>query len=75
MPSYAEELERSQRGAVRAACVLAAGILLAFSLLDRALVPKEFLPLLDLKTEIVPAAHRNNAGILGAAALAVRTDR
>jgi polyphosphate glucokinase len=36
---------------------------------------KDFLPLLDLKTEIVPAAHRNNAGILGAAALAVRTDR
>jgi len=31
----------------------------------------EFLPLLDLKTEIVPAVHRNNAGILGAAALAV----
>ncbi|MFF1634925.1 polyphosphate--glucose phosphotransferase [Leifsonia sp. NPDC058248] len=36
---------------------------------------KDFLPLLDLKTEIVPAAHRNNAGILGAAALAVRTAR
>ena len=34
---------------------------------------KEFLPLLDLKTEIVPAVHRNNAGILGAAALAVRS--
>lgn len=33
---------------------------------------KEFLPLLDLKTEIVPAVHRNNAGILGAAALAVK---
>ncbi|GAA1445011.1 polyphosphate--glucose phosphotransferase [Leifsonia poae] len=36
---------------------------------------KDFLPLLDLKTEIVPAVHRNNAGILGAAALAVRGDR
>lgn len=34
---------------------------------------KEFLPLLDLKTEIVPAMHRNNAGILGAAALTVRS--
>lgn len=34
---------------------------------------KDFLPLLDLKTEIVPAVHRNNAGILGAAALAVRS--
>jgi polyphosphate glucokinase len=30
----------------------------------------EFLPLLDLTTEIVPAVLRNNAGILGAAALA-----
>jgi polyphosphate glucokinase len=29
-----------------------------------------FLPLLDLQTPIVPAVHRNNAGILGAAALA-----
>lgn len=31
---------------------------------------KDFLPLLSLKTEIVPAVHRNNAGILGSAALA-----
>jgi len=31
---------------------------------------EEFLPLLDLRTPIVPAALRNNAGILGAAALA-----
>ena len=30
----------------------------------------EFLPLLKLTTPIVPAVHRNNAGILGAAALA-----
>ncbi|MCK6065416.1 MULTISPECIES: polyphosphate--glucose phosphotransferase [Microbacterium] len=29
----------------------------------------EFLHLLDLKTPIVPAVHRNNAGIIGAAAL------
>ena len=36
---------------------------------------QDFLPLLDLKTEIVPAVHRNNAGILGAAALAVRGER
>lgn len=35
---------------------------------------QEFLPLLDLKTPIVPAVHRNNAGILGAAALAVPND-
>ncbi len=31
---------------------------------------QEFLPLLDLRTPIVPAQLRNNAGILGAAALA-----
>ncbi len=30
----------------------------------------KFLPLLDLDTPIVPAVHRNNAGIIGAAALA-----
>ncbi|WP_104129192.1 polyphosphate--glucose phosphotransferase [Cryobacterium sp. Y57] len=33
---------------------------------------ENFLPLLDLKTRIIPAVHRNNAGILGAAALAAR---
>ncbi len=32
----------------------------------------QFLPLLDLQTPIVPAVHRNNAGIIGAAALSVR---
>ena len=32
---------------------------------------EEFLPLLKLRTKIVPATLRNNAGILGAAALAV----
>ncbi|MFT4281052.1 polyphosphate--glucose phosphotransferase [Microbacterium sp.] len=32
---------------------------------------QEFLPLLDLQTPIAPAVHRNNAGIIGAAALAV----
>jgi len=31
----------------------------------------EFLPLLKLSTPIVPAVHRNNAGIIGAAALAL----
>ncbi|MDM4761964.1 ROK family protein [Galbitalea sp. SE-J8] len=35
---------------------------------------EEFFPLLELNTEIVPAALRNNAGILGAAALAVPGD-
>ncbi|HEY8589671.1 MAG TPA: ROK family protein [Naasia sp.] len=31
---------------------------------------QDFFPLLDLRTEIVPAAFRNNAGILGCASLA-----
>ncbi|MFT3799128.1 polyphosphate--glucose phosphotransferase [Microbacterium sp.] len=31
----------------------------------------QYLPLLELRTPIVPAVHRNNAGIIGAAALAV----
>ncbi len=31
----------------------------------------EFLPLLQIDTPIVPAVHRNNAGIIGAAALSV----
>ncbi|MDE0545449.1 polyphosphate--glucose phosphotransferase [Microbacterium sp. C7(2022)] len=31
----------------------------------------QFLPLLELKTPIVPAVHRNNAGIIGAAALSL----
>jgi len=31
---------------------------------------EDFLPLLKLNTRIIPAVHRNNAGILGAAALA-----
>ncbi|SFN88816.1 polyphosphate--glucose phosphotransferase [Mycetocola miduiensis] len=34
---------------------------------------EHFLPRLKLTAPIVPAVHRNNAGILGAAALAVRT--
>jgi polyphosphate glucokinase len=32
--------------------------------------PDRFLPLLDVKTPIVPAVHRNSSGIIGAAALA-----
>ncbi len=34
----------------------------------------KFLPLLHLNTPIVAAVHRNNAGIIGAAALALATD-
>jgi polyphosphate glucokinase len=32
--------------------------------------PDRFLPLLDVKTPMVPAVHRNSSGIIGAAALA-----
>lgn len=32
--------------------------------------PENFIPLLDLTTPIVPAVHRNSAGIIGAASLA-----
>ncbi|MCU1508518.1 MAG: hypothetical protein JWQ12_783 [Glaciihabitans sp.] len=35
---------------------------------------EDFLPLLKLDTKIVPAQLRNNAGIMGAAALAIRDD-
>ena len=35
---------------------------------------EKFLPLLDLRTRIVPAQLRNAAGIVGAAALAAVTD-
>ena len=34
----------------------------------------DFLPLLDLRTPIVPAALRNNAGIVGAALYAAESD-
>lgn len=36
---------------------------------------QKFLPLLKLKTKIVPAEHRNNAGIIGAAAMAYLSDK
>jgi len=35
----------------------------------------EFMPLIDVRTPIVPAALRNNAGIIGAAALAAQHQR
>jgi polyphosphate glucokinase len=34
---------------------------------------ENFLPILELNTPIIPAQHFNNAGILGAAALAQST--
>jgi len=36
---------------------------------------EEFVPLIDVRTPIVPAALRNNAGIIGAAALAAQHQR
>ena len=35
--------------------------------------PDDFLPLLDLRTPIVPAELRNNAGIVGAALYAAES--
>ncbi len=32
--------------------------------------PERFLPMLKLRTPILPAVHRNSSGIIGAAALA-----
>jgi len=49
MPSYTEELDRSRPGALRVACLLSAGLLLAFSALDRSLAPHAFLPLLAIR--------------------------
>lgn len=49
MPSFTEELISAQRGAIRTACLLAAVLLIAFSLLNRALAPQAFLPLLGVR--------------------------
>ncbi|HEX9578815.1 MAG TPA: hypothetical protein VF993_13765, partial [Myxococcales bacterium] len=49
MPSYGEELAASQLHAIRSACLLAAPLLLVFSLLDRALVPHDWVPLLVVR--------------------------
>ena len=71
--SYADWAERLQR---------------YFSTLERLLSPdliivgggvskhhEKFLPLLDLRTPIMPAKNRNNAGIIGAAAMAYLSSR
>src|SRR5438552_3147016 len=49
MPTYEEELLSSQRTAIRSASLLAAALLVAFALLDRALVPNGWLPLLGVR--------------------------
>jgi len=46
LPEYETELAANQRTALRTAALLAAPILLAFSLLDRAIAPRFWLPLL-----------------------------
>src|SRR5216684_2819577 len=48
LPSYREELIPSQYVSLRTACVLAAALLVAFSLLDRELTP-DWLPLLAVR--------------------------
>jgi signal transduction histidine kinase len=49
MPTYEEELAASQLHAIRSACLLAAPLVLVFSLLDRALVPHDWVPLLVVR--------------------------
>jgi len=49
MPSYQEELAASQLQAIRTACLLAAPLVLVFSLLDRAMVPHDWVPLLVVR--------------------------
>src|SRR5438067_10232590 len=49
MPAYDDELISSQRGAIRTTCLLAAGLLIAFALLDRAIAPQVWLPLLGVR--------------------------
>jgi signal transduction histidine kinase len=49
MPSFEEELVQAQRGAIRNAALLAAGLLILFSLLDWLLAPQSFLPLLGVR--------------------------
>ena len=49
MPTYAEELAHAQLSSLRLACLLAAPILVAFALLDRAFAPGSFVPLLGLR--------------------------
>ena len=48
-PSYREELAVSQLHAIRSACLLAAPLVLAFSLLDRALAPGDWMVLLVIR--------------------------
>ena len=49
LPSYEMELVANQRVGLRTACLLAAPIVVAFSLLDRATAPEQFLPLLLIR--------------------------
>jgi signal transduction histidine kinase len=49
MLSYQQELAASQLHAIRSACLLAAPILLVFAVLDRALAPADWVPLLAIR--------------------------
>src|SRR5437762_2322510 len=67
MPSYRQELLASQLHAIRSACLLAAPLLLAFSLLDRALAPGSWVLLLVIRVVVALA-------LLGCARAAERQD-
>jgi len=49
LPGYDEELIPSQRVAIRTTCLLAALLLILFALLDRAIAPQAWLPLLAVR--------------------------
>ena len=55
MPSFEEELLHAQRGAIRNAALLAAALLIVFSLLDRVLAPQGDSWVLE---KLVPEGHR-----------------
>ena len=49
LPTYPEELDSSQRQALRSTCLVAAALIVAFSALDRAVTPEHWLALLFVR--------------------------
>src|SRR5438046_2941610 len=55
LPEYETELAANQRTAMRSAALIAAPLLLAFTLLDRATAPSFWIPLLAVRLTAVAA--------------------
>jgi len=64
LPEYQTELAADQRTALRAATLLAAPIVVAFTLLDRASAPAWWLPLLGVR--LIAAVALAGGGAAGA---------